>query len=512
MKIFSTIFLVLFSCLAFAQTDEESQENNQEDLGFRPTLGIGMGMMTYYGELSANERSNNPMLGSLGYELRLSMPILPILEATIQFYRGSVSANETLNRNLNFQSRLTGAGINFTYNFANVLEKNRAAEPYFSIGFESLEFNSSTDLTDNFGNTYHYWDDGTIRNLPELPENISQAQRINRNYIYETDIRSLNLEGNGPYREQTFAIPIGAGVQLHLWDGAYFRLGTTMHFTFTDLLDGISADGVGVRQGDSRNDRFLFTSASLNFDLSSEKRSKSDKLKLTKADYFAIDKGDYDGDGIMDFEDDCPNTPKDLSVDSKGCPIDTDKDGVPDDLDLEPDTPFGTPVDADGVGISDDETSKSLEEFFAPSKGVFSDTSYAIQVANKTQRSGGNRSAVSRNYPPNQQQEIKSDNKMDETPKPSKAKTPAKPSGEIAGKEIDKSKEYYRVQVMAVRKFVGADKFTDIPDLVYEVGDDGVIRYYSGAFESKANADKRKSELVQKGYKDAWVKKSPATK
>jgi outer membrane protein OmpA-like peptidoglycan-associated protein len=71
---------------------------------------------------------------------------------------------------------------------------------------------------------------------------------------------------------------------------------------------------------------------------------------------------DSDGDGVPDYLDQCPNTPKAAIgfVDAHGCPLDTDKDGVPDYLDKCPDTPqgvavdsVGCPVDTDGDGVPD---------------------------------------------------------------------------------------------------------------------------------------------------------------
>ncbi len=46
--------------------------------------------------------------------------------------------------------------------------------------------------------------------------------------------------------------------------------------------------------------------------------------------------------------DKCPDTPKGVSVDAAGCPLDSDGDGVPDYLDKCPITPKGAKVDKDG--------------------------------------------------------------------------------------------------------------------------------------------------------------------
>jgi OOP family OmpA-OmpF porin len=69
---------------------------------------------------------------------------------------------------------------------------------------------------------------------------------------------------------------------------------------------------------------------------------------------------DSDGDGVVDERDQCPNTPRGITVDARGCPPDTDGDGVPDYLDRCPGTPpgvavdnSGCPFDSDGDGVAD---------------------------------------------------------------------------------------------------------------------------------------------------------------
>ena len=69
---------------------------------------------------------------------------------------------------------------------------------------------------------------------------------------------------------------------------------------------------------------------------------------------------DSDGDGVVDEVDQCPNTPRGITVDARGCPPDSDGDGVPDYLDRCPGTPpgvavdnSGCPFDSDGDGVAD---------------------------------------------------------------------------------------------------------------------------------------------------------------
>ena len=63
---------------------------------------------------------------------------------------------------------------------------------------------------------------------------------------------------------------------------------------------------------------------------------------------------DTDGDGVYDYLDKCPDTPKGVAVNSSGCPLDTDGDGVYDYLDKCPGTPEGAPVDSSGCPLDTD--------------------------------------------------------------------------------------------------------------------------------------------------------------
>jgi outer membrane protein OmpA-like peptidoglycan-associated protein len=63
---------------------------------------------------------------------------------------------------------------------------------------------------------------------------------------------------------------------------------------------------------------------------------------------------DDDGDGVLNYADRCPGTPRGVAVDSNGCPLDSDGDGVTDDRDRCPNTPRGVNVDADGCPLDSD--------------------------------------------------------------------------------------------------------------------------------------------------------------
>ena len=62
---------------------------------------------------------------------------------------------------------------------------------------------------------------------------------------------------------------------------------------------------------------------------------------------------DYDGDGVFDRVDNCPNTPRGCNVDRYGCTMDGDGDGVCDGIDQCPNSPANAEVDEQGCAQSD---------------------------------------------------------------------------------------------------------------------------------------------------------------
>jgi OOP family OmpA-OmpF porin len=63
---------------------------------------------------------------------------------------------------------------------------------------------------------------------------------------------------------------------------------------------------------------------------------------------------DTDGDGVVDANDRCPNTPAGWEVSVDGCPLDTDRDRVPNSIDECPNTPSGMQVGANGCPLDED--------------------------------------------------------------------------------------------------------------------------------------------------------------
>jgi hypothetical protein len=382
-RAWSVFICLLIGLSSFAQTDTAATKiqapaaqpkPKPAPFVFKPTLGLGTGMFSFYGDLY-EKHLVNPQVSRVGFELSISQPLTPWLRLGFYSLFGKLGANERLiTRNLNFESQIRVGGLHFEYNFDNFLKEDRLVSPYLSLGFESFEFLTKTDLFDANGNRYHYWSDGSIRNLEENSPFAFQASIIQRDYSYETDVREQNLDGFGKYPERSFAVPIGAGFIMHLNDKWDAKLGTTFHFTFTDYLDGVTAESQGERKGNARNDNYVMTSFSLRYNLTGPNQT-NDTIEnpYVEDDVYAVDLWDYDQDGVQDLVDSCGGTPLGVAVDIHGCPLDSDGDLTADFRDREQATSAGMITDEYGIGLSDSVIQRRYE-MYMDSTGKFTET------------------------------------------------------------------------------------------------------------------------------------------
>lgn len=561
------LLLLLFVFIAAPDSFAQTSADTSGTALMKPRIEIGIGRMAFFGDVGKDYQAYGAMTGNIAAHFRFGTPINNYLHFDAYALYGKLSMAETTGpRYLNFSSqiRLTGAGI--TYNFDNLLKPQRWLSPYVSVGIAGFEFLSKTDLFDSNGNRYHYWSDGSIRNLPENAPNANDAFEIQRNYEYETDIRKLDADGVGSYAERSWAIPVGAGAILNLGEKLDLRVGGDMFLTFTNHIDGVTEAGEGNRKGNAKNDHFFYFNVgmSYNFDLPKGKQPPIKDAFEDSRDY-QIAYEDEDSDGIADFFDLCPGTPDGVKVGARGCPVDSDGDGVPDYLDLEPDTPKGAFVDADGVAISDDEF---LKAYLFWTDSVY-DTQYisskietaSVPAAKRTQR------PKHRTYHVKAQEGTTLSAEMierilslpdvtafdqdgenifligsyDELYKAAERKINLEADGirgivvaDEAGNIIDLSEEseaieadlrrislvddayeteltaptmdvVYRVQIGAFEKPLSKDVFSGVRDLIVLTGTDGLTRYVSGSYSDLKSAADHKVNLLLEGFEGAFI-------
>ena len=348
------------------EQEKDFESSTEDEFIFKPQVSLGTGMLTFYGDIGSNHQGYHPMVSRLATTLRLINPLNDFLDLGFYVLFGQISANErTLTRNLNFNSNITTGGVTINYNFNHFLRKGRNVEPYIHVGLESIEFLSKTDLQDANGNTYHYWSDGSIKDLAENDPNADNAIDLVRDYTYESDIREQNFDGFGKYQERTLGIPLELGANFHVGNKLKFRVGTAVHFTFTDLIDGVTNESVGNRIGDARNDKLLYTHIAMSYDfnIKSKKKPKFDVIDEDSEQYYREDTIDSDGDMVVDHMDRCANTPPGVVVDELGCPLDDDLDGVANSFDDELLSMEGALVDMKGVTMTDDQHIENFRRY-----------------------------------------------------------------------------------------------------------------------------------------------------
>lgn len=392
-KLLSTFIFICLSCSlsvlgqnSNAESESETETESSSEELWQPTFGIGAGVLTFFGDVSRGVRTNRPSTSRPAFHLSFRQNINDAFEVEVNGWSGMISANErSLESNRNFQSRIIGAGIHFNYNFDHILNKDRVLEPFVGVGIEYFEFNSKTDLLDSEDRPYHYWDDGTIRDFPQSPANQEVAERIERDYNYETDLRELNSDELGHYDNFSFAVPVTAGVGMNITKGWDLRFMARYYFTGTNNIDGVTENSSGPGNANSTNDQFLYLGAQATFNLNRQRPDKKKEEKPERkidATPFELNLyADSDNDGTADIFDECPETPGGIEVDMNGCPPDSDKDGVPDHLDDEPESPQGAIVDESGVALTDEE----LAEYYDRKNdetGTYSPIEQEVHVVN----------------------------------------------------------------------------------------------------------------------------------
>ncbi len=322
---------------------------------FKPIIGVGRGILSYYGDVR-DVYVGTPNVGRMATNFNVNRNLNTFLKFQFSVIYGTLGASErTLDRNLNFQTDFLNGGVNLNYNFEHLFKnKNYFIKPYVSLGIEYFDFSSKADMYDANGYRYHYWTDGTIRNISESSDNEQNSILLQRDYNYETDIREGDNDNLGKYSQIAFAIPIDVGVDFEVTNRVTLRLGTSFHYSLNNLVDDVSDAGSGVREGAKRNDHFLYSYATLNFDLFSPPKLTILDQQYMDVDFIAFDLDDEDYDRVRDWDDECPFTPVGVKVYPNGCPIDDDDDGIPNYKDKELDSPKGAFVDIDGVKMTEE--------------------------------------------------------------------------------------------------------------------------------------------------------------
>ena len=324
------------------KTKKSQSVSNEEEL-YKPILSIGIGPLSFLGDIGDTvpgkdriDRSSQIFQGGYSYTLRLVNPINDYLDVAFYAMLGRTSVNQTTEsplyptpNGLLFRSSIKSGGITFNYNFNQLLKKGHILEPYIHLGIESIEYNSEIDT------------DGD--DIFDSDESILYGDNppINKNNVEKSNV--------------ALGIPFEIGAHVHIGNKIKFRVGSAIHFTSTDYMDGINNSG-NFPLGFGK-DNLLFTHIAVAYDFNAKKEEPPldplmDEISMN---LLLQDTIDSDGDNIVDHIDFCAKTPPNTPVDQFGCPLDDDIDGVMNSKDKELLTFEGAIVNEDGVTMTEDD-------------------------------------------------------------------------------------------------------------------------------------------------------------
>ena len=286
------------------------------------SVGVHGGMLTPYTIFGTNSRQDfkNPT-EQIGYGGYIKAQILPSLGIQADFLRGKVKGNNSaqvdasgnsiynsFTTNINWSAALSA---NITLANINWRHDKPFIQPYLTVGGGYMSY----------------------------------TQKITNAGGQETNFRA-----DGKATKEVF-IPLGLGLKFDIAPGVNLDLGYQVNFVQSDNFD---SNNYG-----SGNDRFSYAHIGLEFALGSRKKpqmathnpvssmrkeylwqnqqtktllqqqidtekAKNDQLRndlnTTNANLAKLTT-DSDGDGVVDVNDKCPNTPAGTKVDGSGCPL-----------------------------------------------------------------------------------------------------------------------------------------------------------------------------------------------
>ncbi len=128
------------------------------------------------------------------------------------------------------------------------------------------------------------------------------------------------------------------------------NLGGGVVYGISDVLS-LRAELRGIHNSDkSMTDYLVLTGLQYGFGVQQEQVTEY----VAPEEPVNVVPADTDGDGVVDANDRCPNTPAGWEVSVDGCPLDSDRDRVPNSIDECPNTPSGMQVGANGCPLDED--------------------------------------------------------------------------------------------------------------------------------------------------------------
>ena len=242
-----------------------------------PTISLNVGFNHGFTDVSLSNNGPSPFR-QLGYQLTITQRVAKFLDLSLELYSGSVLGEEQRGTtNLNYRTSLFSQHLNVEYNFFPLLKPKangrQLIRPYVGFGIGAVFFRSKGDLKNENGVAYQYWSDGMIYAEVEGSVDPSEATVLERDFEYETDLRDANLDGLRKYSQTAFTMPFNAGIRFQISKNVGLNASFAYVLNFTDLIDNVNDQSLGVRSGNSGYDNHLFGSVGVSIFLGTTKPS-----------------------------------------------------------------------------------------------------------------------------------------------------------------------------------------------------------------------------------------------
>ena len=328
-----SIFLVGFFTFCLIGFSLFAQEKSLH----KPSLTLGFTTVKFTGDVGKQTDVSPLRDARIGYYFALEQRFGKVLGISLGGMMGKMAGNDNSESSKrNFETSVLQGELLITANFDKVFKEEPNVSPFLNAGIGYMMFDPYGDLK-NGSNPYYYWQDGSIRDKPELPIYKYSSKLIKRDYTYETQLKDSTTN----YERNSLVLPFGAGFNFHFGERWVATIGANYVMCLSDYIDNYKNGG---------NDSYFQANVGLQFEFKKKNKSKSEEVNFDQLDH-----EDSDKDGIEDGKDMCMDTPKDVKIDANGCPIDTDNDGVADYLDKEINSSPDAVVDVNGVTIKEGE-------------------------------------------------------------------------------------------------------------------------------------------------------------
>jgi len=355
-SILKTLMIVTIAIFFSQNAAAQYQINDTIPNPPKIVVGIGAGMLTYYGDIGYH-KLNQPVRFKRGYSIDVQKNFSKNFGVDIFLLGGNLFGEEnSIARNVNFKSQIFNEGLIFRYNFGPKDPfKYPAVTPFIGAGIGYLSYVTKSDLLDANGVAYNYWTDGTIRSLPQNDPHADAAVKLNRDYTYETEVGSGN----------SITFPVNIGLKFQVTPNFFLRLEATYNFTLTNKIDWVQ---VNQWTGNHSYDNYLYSAVTLNYDFGGMVKPPKYKADYSGVDYDAIFKEGIEDEKKINAEP--PAIPENQDVQPSSSANESTVNNIPNDLRV-------FDLNDDGY-IESSEISAAIDKYFDQKDGITVEQIYKL--------------------------------------------------------------------------------------------------------------------------------------